>query len=138
MPSLFDSYDKIAGDAVDKLNAELFILTPMKRSANGRSMPDASRSVVQGEGVFSNASIDRPLQFGNRRFRGSNDLRMLQTGRQPKLNVSREWFPEAMPKQGDRVEFEDELEPRYEVVSVQPDGHSRMNLMLVAVGESNA
>ncbi|NKW80367.1 hypothetical protein HGG72_08440 [Ochrobactrum pecoris] len=94
--------------------------------------------MVNGKGIFDYISVEYGVQLGVRRsYREANDLRSLQSGRDPQLSVDRLYFPVGAeePKQGDLVVFPTRPElPDFQVVSSQRDGLSRIVLMLVQLG----
>lgn len=136
--AIFDRLDRMVSRAVDRTNAIPFILTPMASTPNGRPGPDATRSIVNGKGIFDYISTEFGIQLGVRKsYREANDLRSLQTGRDPQLSVDRLYFPIGVqePKQGDIVSFPTHPElPDFDVVSAQRDGQSRLVLMLTHRG----
>lgn len=136
--AIFDRLDRMTSRAVDHINAIRFTFTPMGGTPNGRPGRDTSRDIVNGKGVFDYLPVDFGIQLGVRKsYREANDLRSLQTGRDPQLSVDRKYFPVGVqePRQGDIVEFPDKPElPSFEVASVARDGLSRLVLNLVQRG----
>lgn len=136
--AIFDRLDRMVSRAVDRVNAIPFVLTPMVSTPNGRPGPDENRPVVNGRGIFDYISTEFGIQLGVRKsYREANDLRSLQTGRDPQLSVDRLYFPIGVqePKQGDIVSFPTHPElPDFDVVSAQRDGQSRLVLMLTHRG----
>lgn len=136
--AIFDRLDRMVSRAVDRTNAIPFVLTPMKSTPNGRPGPDPDRAVVNGKGIFDYISTEFGIQLGVRKsYREANDLRSLQTGRDPQLSADRIYFPIGAqePKQGDIVSFPTRPElPEFDVVSAQRDGQSRLVLMLTHRG----
>ena len=126
---VFDRLDQMASRTVDAINQIPFVFTPMKSSPNGRPKPDEDREVIDGFGVFDYVDAEHGIELGVRKsYPGANDLRALQTGREPLLSVDRKYFPLLTdePKQGDIVEFPSRTDlPRFEAVSVKRDGMSR-------------
>jgi hypothetical protein len=136
--AIFDRLDRMTSRAVDRTNAIPFILTPMVKTPNGRPASDSSRAVVNAKGVFDYISTEFGIQLGVRKsYREANDLRSLQTGRDPQLSVDRVYFPIGVqePQQGDVVRFPTRPElPEFDVISAQRDGLSRVVLMLTHRG----
>jgi hypothetical protein len=129
---IFSRFDRAASRTVDRVNAIRFRLLPQASTPNGRPGPDPTRSEVNGRGVFDYVATEQGLQLGVRKsYREANDLRALQTGRDPQLSVDRRYFGSEEPKQGDIVIFPDNPElPSFDVMSVPRDGLSRLVLML--------
>ncbi|THK38658.1 hypothetical protein EHS39_09125 [Ensifer sp. MPMI2T] len=136
--SIFDRLDRITSRAVDRMNAIAFVLTPQRATPNGRPGVDPTRVIVSGKGVFDYLSTEYGVQLGVRKsYREANDLRALQAGRDPQLSIDRKYFPIGMeePKQGDVVSFPDNPElPKFDVITSQRDGLSRLVLMLAHRG----
>ncbi|MBC6714788.1 hypothetical protein H9Q09_01130 [Aurantimonas sp. DM33-3] len=142
----FDRLERMASQTIDWLNGESFTLIPIQQAINGRAGRDQDRPIIEGKGVFEYTSIESGLQLGVRKsYREANDLRALQVGRQPILSVDRRVFDDvngdpiedALVRQGDFVRFpEDQNLPDFDVVSAQPDGHSRIVIKLVSRGRS--
>lgn len=136
--AIFDRLDRMVSRAIDRTNAIPFVLIPQKSTANGRPGPDATRTVVNGKGILDYISTEFGIQLGVRKsYREANDLRSLQTGRDPQLSVDRIYFPVGLqePKQGDLIQFPSRPElPEFDVASVQRDGQSRLVFMLVQRG----
>lgn len=136
--AIFDRLDRTASRTVDAINAIPFVLTPQRSTPNGRPGPDPERVVVEGLGIFDYVSTEYGVQLGVRKsYREANDLRALQTGRDPQLSIDRKYFPIGVqePKQGDLVEFPGHPElPPFDVISSQRDGLSRVVLMLAHRG----
>lgn len=136
--SIFDRLDRVTSRAVDRINSIAFVLTPMRSTPNGRGGPDTSRTVIEGKGIFDYLSVEYGVQLGVRKsYREANDLRALQAGRDPQLSINRVYFPIGLeePKQGDLVEFPNNPElPKFDVISSQRDGLSRLVLMLLHRG----
>lgn len=130
--SVFDRLDRMISRTVDHVNASVFTLMPLIRTPNGRAMPDPDRPAITGRGILDLEPSEAGLQLGNRRADSrQNDLRSLRTGSEPVLSVDARYFPSAAcrPRQGDLVEVAGR---NYEIVSVQPDGGARIELVLVA------
>lgn len=150
--AIFDRLDRLTSRAVDRINAIPFQFIPMLSTPNGRPGPDPTRLalpvIVQGEplpligafpkGIFDYISTEYGVQLGVRKsYREANDLRALQTGRDPQLSIDRKYWPSVdwEPKQGDVIHFPVNPElPDFQVISAQRDGLSRMVLMLVTIG----
>lgn len=136
--SIFDRLDRTVSRTVDRINSIRFIFTPMRSTPNGRAQIDPTREAVEGRGIFDYLSNEYGVQLGVRKsYREANDLRALQTGRDPQLSVDRKYFPIGTqePKQGDLIEFPDNPElPKFDAISVQRDGLSRLVFMLVHRG----
>ncbi len=134
---MFDRLDRLASRAVDRVNKIRFILTPMKRTPNGRPSEDPERAPVDGDGIFDSLSVEFGLQLGVRKsYREGNDLRTNQIGRDPQISVDRRYFSAGwIPKQGDVVSFPDSDDlPDFDVVTSEPDGLSRIVLKLLQQG----
>jgi hypothetical protein len=135
---IFDLLDEVVSETVDAVNEIAFIFTPMKATPNGRPGADPDRDVIEGAGIFDYVETQLGIELGVRKsYREANDLRALQSGREPLLSVDRKWFPTLSdePRQGDIIEFPDRPNlPRFQVVSAQRDGLSRMLLHLVHLG----
>lgn len=136
--AIFDRLDKVTSRTVDRVNAIPFEFYPTKSTPNGRPTGDAARPAVVGKGIFDYISVEYGVQLGVRRsHREANDLRSLQSGRDPQLSVDRKLFPIGSnePKQGDIIKFPTRPElPVFQVVSAQRDGLARMVLLLVQQG----
>lgn len=136
--AIFDRLDRVVSRTVDRVNAIPFVLRPYWSTPNGRAGPDSSRAIVRGRGIFDYISVEYGIQLGVRRsYREANDLRSLQSGRDPQLSVDRSLFPELSqePRQGDIVQFPTRPElPDFQVISAQRDGLSRIVLELVQMG----
>lgn len=136
--AIFDRLDRMVSRAVDRTNAIRFEFTPIKRTPNGRDKLDTDRDNVSGKGVFDYVSNEFGIQLGVRKsYREANDLRSLQSGRDPQLSVDRKYFPDPdkEPRQGDIIIFPDHPElPRFEVDSAQRDGQSRIVFKFVQRG----
>lgn len=136
--SIFDRLDRMASKAVDRINAIGFTLTPMARSPNGRPRQDDDRPVITGKGVFDYFEAEYGIELGVRKsYRESNDLRALQSGREPLVSIDRKYFATlaSEPRQGDIMEFDERANlPRFEVVSAKRDGQSRIMVQLVHLG----
>ena len=136
--SIFNRLDRLTSRAVDAVNAERFRLTPMKGTANGRGGPDPNRKVVIGRGVFDYVEMEYGVQLGVRKsYREGNDLRSVQSGRDPQLSVDIKHFPglDEAVFQGDLVQFPDNPNlPDFQVTKAQRDGMNRIRLDLVQIG----
>lgn len=140
--SIFDRLDQVVSGTVDVINADPFILMPQMQTPNGRPALDPTRPIVgllvPAYGVFDYISEEYGIQLGVRKsYREANDLRALQTGRDPRLSIDRKYFPtpDVEPKQGDKVKFPTfPVLPIFSVVSCQRDGLSRLELLLVHEG----
>lgn len=136
--SVFDRLDAIVSRTVDSINAIPFIFTPMKGTPNGRPVLDTDRPIIEARGVFDYVDTEYGVELGVRKsYREANDLRALQTGREPHLSLDRRHFPTIglEPRQGDFFEFPSRPDlPRFEVVSVLRDGMSRLVVRLVHLG----
>lgn len=150
--AIFDRLDRLTSRAVDRVNAIPFEFVPTRSTPNGRPGPDPARIAlpiileegtppVYGpypKGVFDYISTEYGVQLGVRKsYREANDLRALQTGRDPQLSIDRKYWPSAdwEPRQGDVIRFPANPElPGFQVISSQRDGLSRMVLMLVTIG----
>ncbi len=134
--AIFDRLDSLTSRAVDRINAIEFALYPMVKTPNGRPSDDPSREAIVGKkGVFDFVDVAFGIELGVRKsYREANDLRALQSGRDPQLSVDRTYFPslEDEPRQGDRVTFPSRPElPEFTVTSCQRDGLSRLVIKLV-------
>ncbi|MDA5627781.1 MULTISPECIES: hypothetical protein [Agrobacterium] len=136
--ALFNRLDKLTSRAVDGVNATRFVLTPMKSTPNGRPSADPSRKVIRGRGIFDYVEMEYGVQLGVRKsYREGNDLRSVQSGRDPQLSVDMIYFPgvDEAALQGDLVSFPDEPHlPDFQVTKAQRDGMSRIRLDLVQIG----
>lgn len=136
--AIFDRLDRMASKAVDRINAIGFTLTPMVKTPNGRARQDMDRPVITGKAVFDYFEAEYGIELGVRKsYRESNDLRALQSGREPLVSIDRKYFATlaSEPRQGDVIEFEERASlPRFEVVSAKRDGQSRMMVQLVHLG----
>lgn len=136
--AMFDRLDKVTSRVADRVNAIPFELIPQKSTPNGRPQPDSSRVPVNGKGIFDYIAVEYGVQLGVRRsYREANDLRSLQSGRDPELSVDRKYWPSSAwePRQGDLVKFPTRSElPDFQVISGQRDGLARMVLKLVQIG----
>ena len=134
----FDRFDRIASRTVDRTNAIPFVLTPMIQTPNGRPDVDLDRPVIEGRGIFDDVSSEYGVQLGVRKsYREANDLRSLQTGRDPQFSVDMKWFPteDARGRQGDRISFPNKPDyPDFDVISAQPDGMARIVFTLANKG----
>ena len=138
MVGIFDRLDRMASKTVDAINRIKFVLTPMTSTPNGRPSVDSARPIVEGLGIFDYVEADYGIELGVRKsYREANDLRALQTGREPQLSVDRRYFPTLAdePRQGARVVFPSRPDlPPFEVVSVKRDGMSRLAITLLHLG----
>lgn len=136
--SIFDRMDQVVSRTVDRVNSIPFILKPMSSTPNGRAGPDQQRPVINGRGVFDYVEAEYGVQLGVRRsYREANDLRSLQSGRDPQLSIDRRYFANGIeePRQGDEITFPTRPElPTFQIISAQRDGLSRMVLQLVQLG----
>lgn len=136
--ALFNRLDKLTSRAVDSVNATRFVLTPMKSTPNGRPSADPNRKVIRGRGIFDYVEMEYGVQLGVRKsYREGNDLRSVQSGRDPQLSVDMIYFPgvDEAALQGDLVSFPDEPHlPDFQVTKAQRDGMSRIRLDLVQIG----
>jgi hypothetical protein len=136
--SLFRRLDKLTNRAADAVNGERFRLTPMKSTPNGRGGPDPARKVVTGRGIFDYVEMEYGVQLGVRKsYREGNDLRSIQSGRDPQLSVDIKYFPgvDEAALQGDIIDFPDQPElSRFQVVKAQRDGLNRIRFDLVQIG----
>lgn len=138
--SSFARLEAMASRSVDWLNGESFTLIPMKTSPNGRPTGDPDRLTITGRGVFDTRKAAPALQMGDRKASGGSDFRIALVDAVPELSVSRFHFSNgdgspnpnhAMPRQGDRVRLDSRPgAPDYQIMSVMPDGHSRIVLTL--------
>ena len=135
---VFDRLDQMASRTVDAINQIPFVFTPMKSTPNGRPQPDPERQVFEATGIFDYVDAEYGIELGVRKsYREANDLRALQTGREPLLSVDRSYFPLSSmePKQGDIIEFPGRPDlPKFEAVSVKRDGMARLVVRLVHLG----
>lgn len=136
--AIFDRLDRIASRTIDRVNAIPFVFTPYKSTPNGRGGIDPDREIIKGRGIFDYISVEYGVQLGVRRsYREANDLRSLQSGRDPQLSIDRRYFPtgKAEPRQGDLIHFPKNPElPEFQVIASQRDGLSRMVLKMVQMG----
>ena len=135
----FDRLDRMASRSVDWMNATTFVLTPMKRPPNGRPVRDTDRPQVEGRAVFDLRKGNSALQLGDRKSTAGNDFRIVVGDDVPTISIDRRAFDnvdgdpieDALVRQGDEVEIDGKT---YQVVSAQPDGHSRITCKLTKVG----
>ncbi|MCO5730085.1 hypothetical protein [Rhizobium sp. SSA_523] len=136
--SVFNRLDRMTSRAVDAVNSTRFVLTPMKSTPNGRGAVDPNRKVVRGKGIFDYVEMEYGVQLGVRKsYREGNDLRSVQSGRDPQLSVDMIYFPgvDETALQGDVIAFPDEPNlPDFQVSKAQRDGMNRIRLDLVQIG----
>lgn len=136
--SLFNRLDKLTSRAVDSVNSSRFVLTPYKSTPNGRGQRDTDRKVITGRGIFDYVEMEYGVQLGVRKsYREGNDLRSVQSGRDPQLSVDLKYFPgvDEGVLQGDIIQFPDEPNlPDFQVTKAQRDGMNRIRLDLVQIG----
>lgn len=127
--AIFDRLDRMASKALDRQFAVRASLTPMTKTANGRTMPDPMRSSLYLRGVFDQQPVTDGIEIGER-DRTGNDLRTLRSGNRYEFSFDRFRFPyQDQIRQGDQLQLDDTR--RFEVVSVERDGQSRAVLRLV-------
>jgi hypothetical protein len=131
--SIFDRLDRIVSSTIDRTMAETFLLTPMRKSPNGKPEQDFERAAMTATGVFSTSPSPAGVQIGERKpSPENNDLRSLVRGNEVVLSCERSQFPE-MPRQGDMVSWPNRSDRKQMMVSsVRPDGQSRVELVLTA------
>ena len=135
----FDRLERMASRSVDWLNAQPFVLTPMKRPPNGRPVVDENRPIIEGRGVFDLRKGNSSLQLGDRKSGAGNDFRMLVGDDVPTLSIDRRAFDDidgdpiedSLVRQDDNIEIDGRT---YQVVSAQADGHSRITCKLTKGG----
>ena len=136
--ALFNRLDKLTSRAVDTVNATRFVLTPMTSTPNGRTQRDANRQIIDGRGIFDYVEMEYGVQLGVRKsYREGNDLRSVQSGRDPQLSIDRKYFGSLSEEalQGDIVKFPDDPDlPDFQVTKAQRDGLTRIKLDLVQIG----
>lgn len=137
--SIFDRAEEAASRTVDVVNRTRFTITPQsKGSANGRRSADPNRPVLCGYCIFDYISKEYGLELGVRKtYRESNDLRAISVGRDAIVSIDRRYFMEFAeePKQGDIIEFPEKPQlPAFQIMDVQRDGMSRLELRLVHLG----
>ncbi|RBO90510.1 hypothetical protein [Pseudochrobactrum asaccharolyticum] len=136
--AIFDRLDKHTSRTVDAINAIPFILTPYLSSPNGRGIVDPNRKVIQGKGIFDYYEVEYGLQLGVRRsYREANDMRSLQSGREPYLSVDRKFFKSLDDEaiQGDLIKLPTRPElPTFQIVAAHRDGLARVILTMVQEG----
>lgn len=136
--AIFERMDRLVSRTVDRVNAIPFVLAPISKTPNGRGGHDPHRKVVTGYGVLSYMAAEFGVQLGVRRsYREANDLRAIQSGREPELSVDRRYFcgVENEPRQDDIVTFPTKPDlPDFQVVGVRRDGLARLVLVLVQLG----
>ncbi|MCM2435363.1 hypothetical protein [Agrobacterium rosae] len=126
--SIFSRLDRIASGTCDTTCAVRFEVHPAKASPNGRPGPDPQREIWDGRGIFDENPTDAPVEIGNR-DRAGNDLRTPVNGSRYELSVDRSRFRQTdTTKQGDRIWLDDLR--KFEILSVQPDGLSRVVFQL--------
>jgi hypothetical protein len=137
--SIFDRAEEAASRTVDVVNRTKFVITPQARSTpNGRRSGDPDRPVLEGYCIFDYISKEYGLELGVRKtYRESNDLRAISVGRDAIVSIDRRYFMAFAeePKQGDIIEFPEKPQlPGFEIMDVQRDGMSRLELRLVHMG----
>lgn len=136
--SIFDRLDRLTSRAVDRVNATAFTIIPMDATPNGRPGQDTTRSKITGEGIFDYLSVEFGVQLGVRKsYREGNDMRTTNVGRDPRLSFDRRYLPTGLDnvRQGDVVTFPDKPDiPDFDVIAVEADGLSRVELVLVHRG----
>lgn len=127
--AIFDRLDRMASKAIDRQFGVRAALTPMTKTANGRTMPDNMRSGLYVRGVFDEQPLTDGIEIGAR-DRTGNNLQTLATGVAYSFSFDRFRFPyQDQIQQGDQLQLDDTR--RFEVVSVERDGQSRAVLRLV-------
>jgi hypothetical protein len=138
MGGAFERLDGMASRTVDAINAIAVVITPMKAAPNGRPAPDPRRDKLTATAVFDYVDAEFGVELGVRKAYGSaNDLRSLQSGREPLVSIDRRYFATSSdePRPGDRVDFPSRPDlPPFEVVLVKRDGLARLVLKLVHLG----
>lgn len=136
--ALFNRLDRLTSRAVDAVNATRFVLTPMRSTPNGRAQRDPDRDIIDARGIFDYVEMEYGVQLGVRKsYREGNDLRSVQSGRDPRLSVDRRVFGSLAEEalQGDVIQFPDDPDlPDFQVAKAHRDGLSRMVLDLVQIG----
>lgn len=128
MNNPFDRLLAIADRTLDSsMLAERFRVTPMRRRRNGRSDLDPDRRIVIARGIFERRTEDPSIEFGARR--GGNDLGNAPVRRTPVLSIASSALGGQDVRQGDHVDMLDR-EESFEVASVRPDGHGRIEILL--------
>jgi hypothetical protein len=129
--SIFDRLDRMTSRVADRMHAVAFTLRPSLRSPTGRGVPDPERGEIVGKGIFDQAYSHTPLESGNRDRQG-NDFRTLASGNRYEMSIDVDRHPGVRSaRQGDELTL-DEVR-RFDVISVQPDGLSRVVLRLAAI-----
>ncbi len=126
--SIFTSIDRSVSRTVDTVASVAFEVHPGQASPNGRYGPDPHREIWDGRGIFDEVSKDVPVEIG-KRDRVGNDLRAAANGYHFELSVDRTRYPQARAaRQGDRLVLDDMR--KFEILSTQPDGLSRVMFQL--------
>ncbi|QLF68315.1 hypothetical protein FE840_001400 [Peteryoungia desertarenae] len=129
--AIFDRLDRMTSRQVDRSFSVAAVIDPMKKTANGRPVPDPSRSEVHLRGILEIEPITQPVEIG-KRVRSGNDLMNLVNGSLISFSFDvRRWPSVDEIRQGDRLQLDDLR--RFEVISVERDGLSRAVLRLVEV-----
>ena len=139
----FQRAERMASRAVDKMNAQPFVLIPMLWPVNGRGHQDKNRPVTTGKGVLDYKNEYLGLEIGNRHPTSKrNDFRTAVYGSIPSFSVDRRVFDDingdtvedAVIRQGDYLEIDGKT---FQVSSARPDGHSRISCTLTKTGGSD-
>ncbi|EFO32126.1 conserved hypothetical protein [Roseibium sp. TrichSKD4] len=129
----FDRLDRMISNSIDRtINDGRFrIQSVAQASPNGRRklVPE---SVIEGICVFGRPTVDFGIELGVRKsYRESNDFRSISVGRDATASIDVKYFPDGLPKQGDRFQLLDKPdEPVFTIGEVRPDGKSRFVISL--------
>lgn len=127
---IFNRLDRMVSRTVDRMHSVQAVVDGMIQSPNGRPQPDPERSEIIIRGVFDQADEYQQIESRNRDRKG-NDFRTLMSGMDYQFSVDAVRYPAAREiKQGDRLTLDDTR--RFDILSVQPDGLSRINFRLLA------
>lgn len=130
----FDSLEELNSETIDLIIAEPFRPTPMAHQGdvNGRRRPDGDRPVIEAEGVLNlqpaqlaGISTD-PGAVG----REANDFNTVRNGFKAALTVQVRHFDGKLPRPGDQIEILEGDQQTFDVVRVEPESKSRVNLVL--------
>lgn len=127
--SIFSRAERATSRMVDRTYSERFTFHPMRRSPNGRPGFDPERASWTGKGILDEQPVLDPIEIG-KRDRSGNDLNTLHDGAAFVFSVDLYRCRYAsQAKQGDVIDLDGER--RFQIVSIRPDGMSRVVWQLV-------
>lgn len=127
---IFSRLDRATSRVADRMHAVSAVVDCMKSSPNGRPEPDPDRGEIVLRGIFDEVSVHQPVEIGKRDGAG-NDLRALVNGTELQFSVDCARYPAAKDvRQGDWLTLDDTR--RFDILSVKPDGLSRIVFRLLA------